>query len=97
MSRLSIPADVDELIKVVSPYISSSTNAVDTIRTALFRMKEQYVLSNPVAIGINNPLHPYYAHLTPEEEEAVLEYRKNPDLGKKLGTPEEIKAYLNSL
>jgi hypothetical protein len=97
MSRLSIPADVDELIKEVSPYISSKTNAVDTIRTALFRMKEQYILNNSTPISLDNPLHPYYSKATPEEEIAVAQYRQNPTLGVRLSTKSEIKKYLNSL
>jgi hypothetical protein len=89
MSRLSIPADVDELIKQVSPFISSNTNAVDTIRIALFRMKEHYILNEPTKISLDNPLHPYYSRATLEEE-AILEPRANPKVGKSMTANETI-------
>jgi hypothetical protein len=94
MSRLSIPADVDELIKQVSPFISSNTNAVDTIRTALFRMKEHYILNQQTKISLDNPLHPYFSRATPEEEAAVLEHRANPQLSK-AKTSKEMINWLN--
>jgi hypothetical protein len=94
MSRLSIPADVDELIKEVSPYISSKTNAVDTIRTALFRMKEQYILNNSTQISLDNPLHPYYSKATPEEETAIAQYRQNPQLSQPM-TAKQMINWLN--
>ena len=94
MSRLSIPADIDELIAQVTPYISSSTNAVDVIRIALFKMKEQYIV--PQKIQLDNTLHPYYARLTPQEEKNVLAAMKEKG-GKKLKSKQDIVSYLNSL
>ncbi len=94
MSRPSLPADIDELIAQVTPYISSSASPVDIIRIALFRMKEQFILGNN-ALTLDNPQHPYYSKTTKLEEQKIIESRADIN-NTQSGNAKEIINWLNS-
>jgi hypothetical protein len=97
MSRPSLPKDIDDLIAQVSPFISANTNPVDTIRIALFRMKEDFILSND-RVSIDNPLHPFYSKVTPDEETKIVESRKEFKFKKNItkGSAKDVIAWLNN-
>lgn len=71
MTRISLPNDVEELITQISPYIATNVSAIDAIRIALFRMKEDFILNNKNIISVDNPNHPFYAKLSQKEIDEV--------------------------
>jgi hypothetical protein len=97
MPRLSIPSDVTDLIQEVSGFVSPSSTQIDVIRIALFRMKEEFVLSKKQQPTLDNPAHQFYSKLTQEEEKSIIEYFKDKKKEKPLKNKKDIENYFNNL
>jgi hypothetical protein len=96
MTRITLPLDVEELIVELSPLIAKNISPIDTIRTALFEMKKEFLLSDRY-LNLNNPNSPYYAKLTLVEEKDLEQGLQDVENGNfKSGSFKDAKKWLES-